>query len=275
MPRFRFFPLCRELGPDVQLLNAYNQRRLGLRAVPIAAITGTVGRADLCQPARQAAWAESARYRGLRRALAKGMSLPPVELSLLNGHYYIRDGHHRVIAAAELGILEIDAEVIECLPAPAEPAASWHRARRAFERDTRLSHLHVRRPDGYELLRRQIAEHAWYLGERGKSPAGFAEAAARWEREVYRPVVADLTRRGLLERAPDLTEAELYLAVCDHKWYRSERLSRDVGFAAAVADFVRLRRHRWLYWLASKAQELGQGLRRRLESRASAEIPGG
>ena len=144
--------LTRDFSRDVALLSAYNQRRLGLRAVPVAAVTGTVGRSELCTPARLAGWLKSQRYRGILRATLAGECLPPVELYLLDGHYYIRDGHHRVAAAHQVGILDVDAEVIECLPMPGAPAADWHRARTAFERDSALNGLHVRRSDGYELL---------------------------------------------------------------------------------------------------------------------------
>lgn len=247
----RRFTLTREFGRDVARFHAYNQRQLGLRAVPVAAITGTVGRPDLCAPSRLRGLLTTPRYQRIAWALAHGVCLPPVDLYLLDGHYYIRDGHHRVIAAHHLGILDVDAEVVECLPQPAAPAATWHRARAAFERETCLTGLHVRRAEGYERLRCQIAEHAWYLGERGQAPHSFAQAAARWEREIYRPVLADLTRRGVLDRTPELTATEVYLAVCDHKWYRSERLERDVGFAAAIADYARLRQHPWLHRLTT------------------------
>ncbi len=238
--------LARDYGRDVTLLNAYNQRRLGLREVPVAAITGSVGRTDLCDPARMAALRKTGRYKGVVQALAAGVCLPPVDLYLLDGQYYIRDGHHRVTAARELGILDVDAEVIECLPDPRVPAAAWHRARATFERDTGLTGVHIRWLDGYEWLRRQIAEHAWYLGERGRAPHSFAEAAARWEREVYRPVLTEMAMSRLLERVPELTAAELYLAVCDHKWYRSERLASDIGFQAAIAEYAWVYRHPWL-----------------------------
>lgn len=246
-PRFRTprFSLTREFGADVSRLRAYNQRHLRTRAVPVSAIQGTVGRPDLCVPSRLAEWRKTSRYRKILHAVSVGTSLPPVELYLLDGHYYIRDGHHRVAVAHELGILDVDAEVIECLPTADPDAAAWHTARSAFELDTGLGELHVRRPDGYDLLRRQIAEHAWYLGERDPTPRGFVEAAARWEREIYRPVVGELDRYGVLDRVPDLTATELYLAVCDHKWYRGERLDRDVGFAAAVLSFARLQRPGW------------------------------
>jgi hypothetical protein len=238
--------LTRAFGCDQALLTAYNQRRLGLREVPVAAIVGTVGRPDLCDPARLAAWMKTGRYRGIVHALTDGVGLPPVDLYLLDGHYYIRDGHHRVTAARQLGILDVDAEVTEWLPQPTAPAAAWHRARAAFEQDTGLTGLHIRRPDGYELVRRQIAEHGWYLGEQGRAPYSFRAAAATWERDIYRPMLADLDRYRVLARFPEWTAAELYLAVCDHKWYRSERLARDIGFVAATADFARRQRYPWL-----------------------------
>jgi hypothetical protein len=262
MMRGRRPALTRDFGRDRVVLAAYNQRRLGLREVPVAAITGTVGRPDLCDPRRERAWMATSRFARIRRLLAGGIGLPPVDLYLLGGHYYIRDGHHRVLAARRLGILDVEAEVTEWLPHPAAPAAAWHQARAAFERDTGLTGLHVRRPDGYELLRRQIAEHAWYLGERGEAPRSSSEAAARWERDIYRPVLADLDRHGVLGRFPELTPAELYLAVCDHKWYRSERLLRDIGFAAAVADFARRQRFPWLSRLVDGLEAARLALRR-------------
>lgn len=267
-PRRRL-ALTREFGRDRMALAARNQRRLGPREVPVTAITGTVGRPDLCDPRRLAEWMDTGRYRAIVRALADGIGLPPVDLYLLDGRYYIRDGHHRVTASRQLGILDVEAEVTEWLPEPATPAAAWHRARAAFERDTGLTGLHLRRLDGYEWLRRQVAEHGWYLGERGQAPPSFAEAAARWEREVYRPALGDLAVRGALDRFPELTAAELYLAVCDHKWYRGERVARDIGFAAAVADFARRQRHpclgrlaSWLErgWVARRRWPLGPSL---------------
>jgi hypothetical protein len=240
---------ARDFGRDVALLNAYNQRRLGLRAVPLAAITGTVGRTDLCNPERFAEWRDTPRFRGMLRAMGAGAPLPPVDLYLLDGHYYVRDGHHRIAAAARLGLLDLDAEVTECLPTAGAPVA-WHRARAAFEQETRLTGLHVRQAAGYALLRDQIAEHAWYLGERRAAGPSVADAAAHWAREVYGPVVAALAHHGVLDRRPDLTATELYLAVCDHKWYRSEQLARDLGFAAAVREYARLHQPRWLRRLA-------------------------
>jgi ParB-like chromosome segregation protein Spo0J len=42
-----------------------------------------------------------------------GRSLPPVELVLVDGCYYVVDGHHRVSVARALRLDAIDAYVIE------------------------------------------------------------------------------------------------------------------------------------------------------------------
>lgn len=275
MTRQPVLTLTRDFARDQSCLNAINRRSLGTREVPVAAITGSVGRTHLATPQRLAAWTATSRYRGIVAALERGAILPSVQLYLLDGHYYILDGHHRVAASRQLGVLDIDAEVIEFLPAPEEPAAAWHRARADFERATGLIGLHIRRPDGYELARRQIAEHAWYLGERGQAPASFREAADRWYGDIYLPVTTQMVLRGLLDRCPTLTAAELYLAVCEHKWLRSAALTQDIGFARAIIDFGR---PRWWAWLVRFADRLVVGslglLRRFGLDLAAVALPG-
>jgi hypothetical protein len=260
MARQPVLVLTRDFQRDQACLNAKNRRSLGLREAPVAAVTGSVGRTHLAAPERLAEWVQTDRYEGIVAALNNGAILPPVSLYLLDGHYYILDGHHRVAAARQLGILDLDAEVTEFLPTPDAPAADWHRARAAFERDTGLIGPHIRRHDGYDLLRRQIEEHAWYLGERGEAPRDFRAAADRWQREVYLPVLAEMSWRRLPERCPTLTAGEIYLALCDHKWFRGEAVAADIGFEAAIAEFGR---PRWLIrlrraggWLAAGASAL-------------------
>jgi hypothetical protein len=56
---------------------------------------------------------ERSRNRWIGVALEKmhGRDLPPVELVLVNGVYYVRDGHHRISVSRALGQDFIDAEV--------------------------------------------------------------------------------------------------------------------------------------------------------------------
>jgi hypothetical protein len=87
-------------------------RFAGLQSVPIAAIVASEGRSsdfDACfRPLRTTTWG---RWRSVALALARGDSLPPVELIAVGDRYAVRDGHHRISAASALGQREVDALV--------------------------------------------------------------------------------------------------------------------------------------------------------------------
>ena len=76
-------------------------------------------------------------------------------------------------------------------------------------------------------LRATLAEHL------GRS-ATMGEAAHRWLRERYEPAVKKLTARA----HDTADEPELYCQVLEHKWYLSERARGDVGFEAALEDYL-------------------------------------
>ena len=87
MPASPPLVLTRGFRRDQAVLNAYNRRRLGPREVPLAAVAGSVGRPDLCDPAHLAALMATSRYRGILGALndghilrgrARGSALPLV-----------------------------------------------------------------------------------------------------------------------------------------------------------------------------------------------------
>lgn len=96
---------------------------LGLREVPVARVVGSVGRwrelATDFRP-RRPRWdrIDDERYRWVEAALRRGLTLPPIVAYLLDGDYYVLDGHHRVAAAKALGQVYIDAEVTEHRRAP-------------------------------------------------------------------------------------------------------------------------------------------------------------
>jgi ParB/Sulfiredoxin domain len=241
--------LTRAFAEDQAALDAYNQRQLGQREVAIAAIVGTVGRLGLRDTRRAKNWAKTWRYRALRAALEEGANLPPIDLYLLAGSYYILDGHHRVAVARDLGALEVDAIVTEFVPR-AEPAADWHRQHVAFERDTGLAGIPVRQPEGYARLRCQLAAHRCKLAAQRCTPPSLAATAADWARTVYRPAVAQLISRGLPEREPDLTATELFLAFQDFATDWGVVLECEGGMTSAVATYARLHRMPWLAWFA-------------------------
>jgi ParB-like chromosome segregation protein Spo0J len=59
----------------------------------------------------------------VRQLMRKGEELPPVELYLLEGGYYVVDGNHRVAAARSIGQTYLDAVVTEFRPVRTEAAA--------------------------------------------------------------------------------------------------------------------------------------------------------
>jgi hypothetical protein len=70
-----------------------NRRRAGLRAI-------------LPESSRR-------RWERLWIASRKGAAIPPISVFRLAGEHFVDDGHHRVSVAHSLGMVAIDAEVIE------------------------------------------------------------------------------------------------------------------------------------------------------------------
>lgn len=100
------------------LAGAIAPRSLGLRVIPVANITGSVGRWRELTPSfrprvRQRHAHCDERRRRIESAMCRGVTLPPIVVYQIESEYFVLDGHHRVAAAKALGQLFIDAEVTE------------------------------------------------------------------------------------------------------------------------------------------------------------------
>ena len=86
---------------------------VGLREIPLDAISGTLEPNRAAQFDRDFRPAAQARTRWQRVWLAEqhGMQLPPISVIQVGDTYAIRDGHHRVSVARARGALSIDAIV--------------------------------------------------------------------------------------------------------------------------------------------------------------------
>ena len=92
---------------------AYNRVRLGINAVPVGKIVGSVGRhQDFDATFMPAKSSLRARWKQIDRAFHRGEDLPPVALHKLGDEYFVEDGNHRVSVARFHGVEWIDAEVV-------------------------------------------------------------------------------------------------------------------------------------------------------------------
>jgi len=94
-------------------LRVFNQHYVGIRAIPIDRIIGTVDRSrdfDRQFLPRRAETAE--RWRRVESAFPGG-DFPPIVVYEVAGEYFLVDGHHRVAIARQRGMETIDAEVTQ------------------------------------------------------------------------------------------------------------------------------------------------------------------
>ena len=93
---------------------APHQRALGIREIALDSITGTVeaGRARTFDREFRPTSDARARWNRLWQAQTRGVPAPPICVYRVGERHFIRDGHHRVSVARELGRQLIDAEIV-------------------------------------------------------------------------------------------------------------------------------------------------------------------
>ena len=97
-------------------LGATAQRDLGLQAVDLDTVVGSVGRArDFDNRFRPGRAISERRWEALDRAMRSGQPIPPILVYRVAGLHYVQDGHHRVSTAKAVGWQSVDAFVTEVL----------------------------------------------------------------------------------------------------------------------------------------------------------------
>jgi len=91
------------------------RRAAGLQAISLDSIVGTAEPTKARVFDRCFRVPESSRHRWERLWMAsrKGASLPPISVFRVGDRHYVDDGHHRVSVAHSLGMVAIDAEVVD------------------------------------------------------------------------------------------------------------------------------------------------------------------
>ena len=207
-------------GEVVAELGRTGERDIGLQAVPLDTIVGTVDRGkEFDRGFRPTSSQVRGRWERMANAMRRGESVPPVDLYRVGDVHFVRDGHHRVSVARALGRADIDAHVVEVL------------TRVGADRSLKLADLPLK---GHERLFRERVPldppravrvrltDPWKYGQLAEGVEGWGfrviqdrqelfsreEIARAWFEEEFVPVVEMLRDAGLIRR--NETDADAY-----------------------------------------------------------------
>jgi nucleotide-binding universal stress UspA family protein len=228
----------RSFGEDSKRLGPYMLASVGVRTIELSRIVGSVSRSlelgrDFRPIQRRGRQLDDQRYLRVREALDRDVVLPPIKVYRIGFGYYVEDGHHRVAAAVEVGQIEIDAAVTQCLPLDDFKSAARHRERLRFEQQTGLKGIGAARPESYRVLAAEVASFA--AGTEPHDPL----AAGRWHASVYHPLWQRVREHQLTHYFPGDRGADIVARLIGWRAARPE-LSADWGAAfEAFTDDLR------------------------------------
>jgi hypothetical protein len=206
----------------VDALGRRGEKRLGLQTIPLDSVVGTVDRSrEFDRAFRPTSSRVRPRWERIAMAQRKGQAMPPIDVYRIGELHFVKDGHHRVSVARELGYEVIDAYVTEVITElGAERAIRLHdlalksHQRLFFERVPlgAEARAQIKLSDEWRYAALAEAVEAW--GFRASQVRGEhmsrAEVASAWFEEEYEPVVEMLREADLIRRG---TETETYMRV--------------------------------------------------------------
>ena len=206
----------------VEALGRRGERRLGLQTIPLDSIVGTVDRSrEFDRAFRPTSSRVRPRWERIAMAQRKGQAMPPIDVYRIGELHFVKDGHHRVSVARELGHEVIEAYVTEVITElGADLAIRMHdlalksHERLFFERVPLEPEERARIKLSDEWRYAALAEAVEAWGFRAIQVSGErmtrAEVAQAWFHDEYEPVVSMLREAELIRRG---TETETYMRV--------------------------------------------------------------
>jgi hypothetical protein len=225
---------------EVRKYGTYATIEAGLRVIEVKRITGSV---DKCRELDRRFRTRRRRDRRerWRRSRFDGQSLqfysiPPIDVYLLSGEYFVIDGNRRVAAAKEYGLEFMDAQVTECIPHGDREAQSGAVSRRLFEQQTGLKNIRLDYTSGYADLLEEVREYT--------EGGNIAECARLWYSDVYLPRIRMIGESELKKRYEHTREGDLYLMVSRFFKELMGGIPEDAGFEGVISAFLFARRLR-------------------------------
>jgi hypothetical protein len=219
----------------VEALGWRGERRLGLQTIDLDSIVGTVDRSrEFDRDFRPTSRRLRQRWERIAKAMRRGESMPPIDVYRICDLHFVRDGHHRVSVARQLGLDKIDAYVSEIVTEVGASLATlprdlWLKSheRLFWERVPLPASVRdrIRLQRGYEYGELAETVEAWgfrAMQER-REFMNREQVAAAWFQDEYEPAV-ELLRRADLIGSRTETEAYMrvsalrYLLLRTHEW---------------------------------------------------------
>ncbi len=185
----------------VAALGRRGEQRLGLQTIPLDSIVGTVDRSrEFDRSFRPTSGRVRGRWERIATATRKGQAMPPIDVYRIGELHFVKDGHHRVSVARELGHEVIEAYVTEVVTElGADKAIRMHdlalksHERLFFERVPLPpeERAQIKLSDEWRYAALAEAVEAWgfrLIQAHGEAMTR-AEVASAWFHEEYLPVV--------------------------------------------------------------------------------------
>ncbi len=235
------------------VLRSYNQvPRRNPEMIPLDKIVGSVGRyKDFTRDFLPKSTSMRDRWARVEQAMESLEGTPPIEVYCIGGVYFVADGNHRVSVARASGFDCIEAYItdipVEC---DLEPGDSLDEAIMKAEHARFLCETHLNenvsfvdiyftRPGGFVKLLEHVHIHRRLLTQKraGGPPVEVSveEAAQDWYENSYCPIIQAIRDRGLLQRFPGRTAADLYVWIWNYIFDAYQRLGAEVEPEEAAA----------------------------------------
>jgi hypothetical protein len=235
----------------------------GTSMVPISKIVGTVGRYNdfdgRFRPKRQS---DNPRLLGVMQAMQAGQALPPVSLYQIKDEFFVLDGHHRVLAARELGMEAIKACILELLPSADTLENKLYREKVDFRDRAGLSAtIELTELDQFVHLEQQIRIHQAFLNQGEKDQNySYPRAARDWYQTIYRPLVTLIKKSGLVKKCPGRTDDDLYLYISVHQWEEGRARNYGIGIDKLIPRDMEAFREKMAEYTKQQYPEMKQSI---------------
>ncbi len=234
----------------------------GTKPVPIEKIVGTVGRYNDfdCEfrPRRQG---DNPRLQGIIQAMQAGKSMPPISLYQIKDDFFVLDGHHRLLAAKELGQEEIRACILELLPSADTLENQLYREKIDFRDQAGLSAtIELTELDQFVHLEQQIRIHQAFLERQQGQEISYQQAAGDWYQTIYRPLVTLIKNSGLVQNFSGRTVDDLYLYISEHQWGEKRERKYGIGIDKLIPRDMEAFREKMAEYKQQKYPEMKQSI---------------